>query len=355
MTRLLHALAASLLLACGAQTIRVPPDQRGEAPEEGEPDEGEAVAEAGGEQEEGSDPTPLSLGEPVDVPGTGVTIRPPRGASPMPFLAGFYDESRQIQISVMVEQGPEDILEAMRSAGQQGAPTPEQVERVTIDGVSGRVGYDRLHTDRGDFERVWLLIHDGDKALGIIATYGQESAEAVRDGLLEALRGARWNRETPIDAAQAIGLSVGPVEGLQPSHASTSRLILLPAGASYPPESPTDVVVAVAPLFPLRVPADQVAEACTQLMDQLVNLPPLDVEHEGAVEDGSLPGCERLARIDTPEGDEVAAYGALVFFDGTPILVTGRASADEIGTWQGRFFAAARSVRVSDVRPMPDS
>jgi hypothetical protein len=68
------------------------------------------------------------------------------------------------------------------------------------------------------------------------------------------------------------------------------------------------------------------------------------VELEGAIENGPLPGCERLATAES-EGRRMATYAALLFAEGTPILVTGSVDAAQMRRWRARFSSAARAVR----------
>ena len=155
-----------------------------------------------------------------------------------------------------------------------------------------------------------------------------------------------WDRSAPIDAAQALGIDMGPVAGLEASHRSTSNLVWLVPGAAFPPQ-PGQVVLTLSPL-PVRVPPERVAGVCGQLAARFVPVPADAIELEGEVAGGALPGCERLGTIETPGGARVVTYAALLFHDGTPLLLTGTAGADDLDTWRPRFASAARTVRVRD-------
>ncbi len=288
---------------------------------------------------------PLSLGDATTVPGTGVTLRPPAGSDPIPFGGGFVSRRSRVQLSVVVAQGGEDLLEAMRTGGAGDAPEPEDEEDVTIGGVDGQIGRDRARTQAGVLERMWLMAHDGNRALGVIAMYEADRASAYRSGIRESLQSVEWDREFAIDAAAALGIALGPIEGLEMSRRSTANVVYLQPSASFPPE-PGEPVLTVSPL-PMAVPPDQVARACPQIAARLVPAPSADVPLEGTIE-GPLPGCERLAMMDTEEGGRVATYAGLIFHEGAPLLVTASVDADDIDTWRPRFASAARSVRIRE-------
>lgn len=349
------SLLALLAVACGGPARPVESAQRAddEEDEDGfvdeEPEEEDDRDDAGFVDSAlmNSQPVPpLELGEPTEVPGTGVTLRPPEGSQPMPFGGGFLAPRQRVQLSVVVAEGGEDVLEAIRTGGAQDAPEPDTVEEVTIAGQNGRIGRDRVRSPAGVLERTWLLVHDGTRGLGVVATYEADRASQYRGPLRESLAGVRWERDATLDAEAALGIHVGPVEGLEPSHRSTANLVLLPPNAPFPPEA-GHAVVSVSPL-PMQVPADRIAEICPSLASRLLPVAADELQHEGAVEDGALPGCERLGTAQTREGQEVVTYAALLFHEGMPILLTASVDSAELSTWRPRFASAARSIRVGE-------
>lgn len=287
---------------------------------------------------------PLALAEPTPVPGTGVTMRPPEGSERMPFGAGFIAPRARVQLSVVVAEGDESVLESIRTGGAIEAPPPQHEEEVTISGHRGRLGRDQVRTPAGVLERTWLLVHDGTRGLGVVATYEAERADAYRPVLHESLSAVEWDRDAVLDASAALGVEVGPIEGLEPSHRSTANLVLLEPNADFPPEA-GQAVVSIAPL-PMRVPPDQLESACATIAARLVPARASDVAHEGEVDDGALPGCERLVTAETDSGQRVVTYAALLFQDGMPVLLTASVDAARMETWRPRFASAARSIRV---------
>ncbi|MCA9607439.1 MAG: hypothetical protein KC619_17655 [Myxococcales bacterium] len=286
----------------------------------------------------------LEVGEPTEVPGTGVTMRAPANAQPMPFAAGFLALRERVQISVAVVEGEAEVLEALRTGGDPNAPQPAAEAPFEIAGQTGRLGRDEIRTQQGVLERQWLLAHDGTRGLGVIATYEGNRARGYRRPIRQMLESVAWDRAAELDASAALGLDVGPVEGLELSHRSTANLVLLTPNATFPPQ-PGQVVLTVSPL-PARVPEDRAMGICPQLAARFLPAPEDDVTHEADVEGGSLQGCERVATAELPDGTRVAAYAAVLFHEGTPILVTGSVAEGDLTTWQPRFTAAAQSVRV---------
>jgi len=285
----------------------------------------------------------ITLGDPTEVPGTGVTMRVPEGAQRMPMSAGFIAMRERVQISVAVLEGSADLLESIRTGGMQDAPDPAHEEEVEISGVTGRLGRDMVQTQQGVLERQWLLVHDGTRGLGIVATYEGARARGYRRPIHDALEAVEWDNEGALDPSAALGIDVGPAEGLELSNRTTANLVMLEPDSEYPPV-PGQPVLTVSPL-PMRIPEDRAMGLCPQLAARFMAAPEEDVEDEADV-DGELRGCERIITTDLPTGERVMAYAAVLFHQGVPILVTGFSAADAMDTWRPRFNSAARTVRV---------
>ena len=295
------------------------------------------------------DDAPITLSPRREVPGTGVSLQAPEGAQPMPFAAGFIDVRRRLQISVVVAEGPPEILESFRHGAGGDGPRPEAVgqeEAVQISQVEGRLGRDRIDTGDAQLERTWVLAHDAERQRGmaVVATYEAGRAMSVRRMVAASLRTAEWDPSTTIDASEALGITLGAIEGLELNRGSTSSLVMVQPGTTMPPDTRAPAVMA-APL-PMRVPPEQVDAACPRLLQELLRMPPDALEAEGTIDDGTLQGCERSGTLETPEGP-VATYAAALFHEGLPILVTGSVGADDFAAWRPRFAQAARSLRIT--------
>ncbi len=349
---ILLLLALAGLVACGGGSPRTTTT----AEREGDDDDDSYVDEEPEDDDDDGDDGPidaaamrgmltsLELGDAVPVPGTGVTMRAPAGAQPMPFAAGFLALRERLQVSVAVVEGGPEVLDALRTGGDPSAPAPAAEADFEVSGQTGRLGRDEIQTSQGVLERQWLLVHDGTRGLGVIATYEQNRAQGYRRPVRQMLESVAWDRDAELDAAAALGVDVGPVEGLEMSHRSTANLVMLPPGAEFPPQ-PGQVVLTVSPL-PARVPENRAMGICPQLAARFLPAPDDEVSHEADVEGGALRGCERIAAAGLPDGSRVAAYAAVLFHEGTPILVTASVAEASLATWAPRFTAAAQSVRV---------
>lgn len=344
-------LALCGLVACGGGTPRPETARASEEEDDDEYVDEEPEEDDAEEDDDTIDPAAmrglvvsLELGEPTAVPGTGVTMRPPAGAEPMPFAAGFLALRERVQVSVAVVEGDREVLDALRTGGDPNAPAPAAESEHEVAGQTGRLGRDEIRTSQGVLERQWLLVHDGTRGLGVIATYEQDRARGYRAPIRELLESVAWDRAAPLDASAALGIDIGPVEGLELSHRSTANLVLLEPGRPFPPR-PGQVVLTVSPL-PARIPEDRAMGLCPQLAARFLPAPDDEVSHEADLEGGALRGCERIAAAELPDGSRVIAYAALLFHEGTPILVSGTVEEAGLATWRPRFTSAAQSVRV---------
>jgi hypothetical protein len=347
----LHCLAlAAALAGCGGPRPAV---SANDVEEEDEDEEIEEEAEDEEEDEEGNERfvdsallrqanEPIELGEPVELPGTGVTMRAPASAQPLPFGSGFMSMRDRIQVSVVVVVGTAELLDTVRTGGSPNAPEPQDVEEIEVAGAQGRVGRDRIRTPQGELERGWLLVHDGTRGLAVMGTYEAARSRVAWSMLRESFSSLAWDRTATLDAAAALGIEVGSVDGLTVSPSTTANVVMLGRGATYPPQ-PGQPVVMISPL-PLQLASEQSASACAQLVARLLPVPASDVSLEGAIENGGLPGCERLATAEA-EGRRMATYTAILFSERTPILVTGSVDAAQVARWRARFTSAARAVR----------
>ncbi|MGE0789251.1 MAG: hypothetical protein AB7S26_26490 [Sandaracinaceae bacterium] len=348
------ALGVGLILAlagCGGGTTASRPTAAQLAAEDEEDRITDEEDDADGDDDDGfvdtamlreQETEPLTLGEPTVLPGTGVTLRPPDGADRIPFGSGFVAMRQRIQVSVAVAVGAPSLIEAVRYAGGQSAPEPEEVEEIRIGGVEARLGRDVVRAESARLERVWLLAHDGHRGLGIVATYEASRGRGYRDVLREALRTVQWDREAELDASAALGITLDPVPGLALSRRTNANLVMVQPNGEFPPQA-GEPVITVSPL-PLQVPPDQADAACPRIVAQLVPVPSSDIELEGEIDDGQMSGCERLATAPTSEGPRVVTYVAVLFHQGVPFLLSGSADASQLTTWRPRFVAAARSL-----------
>jgi hypothetical protein len=302
----------------------------------------------GGEGSEGEEASSeLPLDELVAVPGTGIRLRAPRGSDLLPTGAGFVHSRRRLQVLVAETQGPDEQIDAFRTQLIEGAE--EEVEPITIDfgGVEATLGVDRQTSGDMELERVWLFARSGDRAVAVIGAYLAERSERYRELVTASVRSAVWDRETPIDAEQALGFAL-TVEGLVLDRGSSSPVVYTLADATVPP-SPSEPRLFVMSI-PVAVPAAQRAEVCEEILFQAGPVSEENARSHTEIETDELEGCEveGLQENASPaegEPDAATTYAAIVFHDDGTFMVAGIVDAEQRDVWIERFQAATRTLR----------
>lgn len=307
--------------------------------------EGEHAA-AGGETEGESDGEAYPLDEAVAVPGTGITLRAPRGSDLLPTGAGFVHSRRRIQLLVAETSGPDELLESFRAQLTEGAEEEVEAETISLSGVEATLGVDRQTNGEMELERVWLYARDGNRAVAVIGAYLADRSERYRDLVMASVRTAVWNRETPIDPEQALGFGL-TVEGLVIDRTSSSPLVYALEGAAVPP-SPSEPRLFVMSI-PVAVPPAQRGEVCEEILFQAGPVSEDTARNRHEVETDELEGCEvegLQENEDPEEGEPDAAmtYAAIVFHDDGTFMVAGLVDAEQRDMWIERFQAATRTL-----------
>jgi hypothetical protein len=337
--RPLLLLIAGALAACGGGA----PAGAGTGAGTAGGDETERTEREGDAAEEDED---QPLDERAAVPGTGVTLRAPRGSDPLPTGAGFVHARRRIQILVAETEGPAALLSSFHDQLLAGAEQEIEPEEVTISGIEGTLGIDRQENGEVELERVWLYAQDGDRAVAVIGAYLSERSERYRDLVRAAVTSAEWSREQPIDSEQALGFAL-TVDGLVLDRSSSSPVVYALAGATVPP-SPAEPRLFVMPL-PVAVPAAQRTEVCEELLLQAGPVDEDTVRERHDVETDELEGCEvegLQENEDPDEGEPASAttYAAVVFHTDGTFMVAGIVDAAQRETWISRFRDATRTL-----------
>jgi hypothetical protein len=332
------SLAGALLAACGGAPAAAGTASGASGTGGGETAAREGAAE--GEDEE------FPLDPPTGVPGTGVTLRPPRGSDVLPTGAGFVHTRRRIQILVAETEGPASLLASFREQLLAGAEAEGEPETITLSGIEATLGVDRQESGEVELERVWLYAEDGRRAVAVIGAYVSDRSERYRGLVRAALTSAAWDRARPIDPEQALGFGL-TVEGLELDRSSSSPLVYALAGAAVPP-SPAEPRLFVMSL-PVAVPASQRSEVCEALLLQAGPVGEDTVQDRHDIETDELEGCEVEGLQENEEPDEgepesATTYAAVLFHDDGVFLVAGIVDAALRETWIGRFREAARTL-----------
>jgi hypothetical protein len=347
MIRTTSLLLALFLVACGGGAARPDAGTGSSGTGSGTGTGGEAETETEGEGETAAEEEEFPLEDVGVVAGTGVSVRPPRGADPMPTGSGFMHTRRRIQILVAEAEGSDAVLDAFREQ-LTGEGTPEiDPEDIDVSGHTGTLGIDRVENGDVELERVWVMVREGDRAMAVIGAYLADRSERYRGLVRASVTSAEWDPSIPIDAEQAMGFAMD-VEGLVLDRTATSPLTYAPSGAAVPP-SPNDPRLFLLAL-PVNIPTADRDDVCEQL---LLQAGPVDEDHvvsRGEIETDELGGCEVVGAITPPatdedeDPDEVSAYAAIIFHDDGIFLAAGLGGSTDGAAWMERFAEAARSL-----------
>lgn len=345
--RLSFFVLCAALFGCGGPSASAGAGSAGSSSAGGESRTGRDDADRDHETADGEDAAreEFPLEARARVPGTGVSLRAPRGSDPMPTGSGFVHARRRIQIIVAEVSGPDEILDAFRrTLTTEGMPEVDN-ERISISGHDGTLGIDRTETGDVEIERVWVVVREGDRAMAVVGAYLAERSERYRGLVRAAVTSAEWDPSVPIDAEQAMGFAM-EVEGLVLDRSATSPVTYVPEGASIPP-SPSEPRLFLLAL-PVAIPPADRDDVCEQL---LLQAGPVDEDHvatRGEIETDDLGGCEVTGLVrpgeEADDDTEVSAYSAVVYHDDGIFLVAGLGGSTDGRRWMTRFAEAARSL-----------
>ena len=282
----------------------------------------------------------------VEVPGTGVSMRAPRGSARSPVGAGFIHERRRVQILVAVAHGAPELMAGFEASLSADAEEVES-EDVTIGERTGHLVIDTQDTGQLELERVWVLVRDGDRAMAIVGAYQSDRSERLRGLVRASVLSALWDADATIDPERAVGFRLTPPDGLvaEPQVVNTLTYTI-PGGAPSP--SSGQPALLVVPI-PIQVPATERDDYCEQILLQAGPVSEDSVVSRAEIATETMEGCEVFGtqEITTPtEGgpSALATYAALVFLENASFMVAGFVDARERDTWTPRFSAAARTV-----------
>ncbi|MBW2465514.1 MAG: hypothetical protein JRH11_27960, partial [Deltaproteobacteria bacterium] len=182
----------------------------------------------------GVEERPTPLGPRVAVPGTGVSVEAPVGATLLPIGPGVGVDDLGLTIMVALAIGPEPVHEAFRqSLFTEG--TGARRREVTIQGQPATLGRDALPGPGGAVARAWLITRRGDRTLAVLATYRDGGDGATEELVLRSLETLSWDETRRLSPDRAIGLGLGEVEGLEMDRGTLGTLALTPGGGPFPP------------------------------------------------------------------------------------------------------------------------
>ncbi len=345
--RALLALTLALPAACGSSA-----SPSGEASAEtagGDESEGSSEGRARRRRRRARDGEEFPLDEAALVPGTGVTLRAPRGSEPMPVGAGFIHRRRRMQILVIATEGPALLHESVRRGVSESATEEVETEDVEIDGEEAELHVDRQENGQLELERVWVYFRRGARSVLAVGAYAADRSERLRGLVRASLVTLSVDRETPIDPETALGFRLATTEGMAVDRSTSGNLTYgvpgaVPGETGY--ESPT---LHVAPV-PIDVPADARTAQCSTILEQIGPIQGDGADTRETISGDDLVGCEIVGHNAEPA---LATYAALLFRGDATFIVFGAVVEASRQPWIERFRAAARSVQPLRAAPAP--
>ncbi len=315
---------------------RAPRSRTAAVDEEDEPRraETEEDAEARAEREELAD---FPLGQRVIVPGTGVSIEPPRGSERSAVGSTLIHRRRRIQIVIAAAEGDLSVHQQFRQ-GLLGDAEEIESEEIEVGGLPATLIVDRMDQGQVQLERVWLLVRNGTRSAAAMGVYAADRSETMREYLRASVRTMAVDPSVPIDPEVALGWRVEPGTGLTLVRAASTNVSYSSNG--QPPPGVGEPMLLLMPV-PIDVPASERAGLCPQILGQLVQSASTDARHE-TIEAGEVTGCDMSAT--TTEAPRLDTYAALVFRGDSAFMVVASATTAPRSPWPARFRAAARTL-----------
>lgn len=306
---------------------RVEPD-----PDEEDAGEEEREARVAGEED-------FPLGERVSIPGTGVSVEPPRGTQRSASGSTLVHPRRRIQIVVAAAEGDLSIHQQFRSGMRAEADEVESRE-IEVDGVPATLVIDRMEQGEVELERVWVVLREGTRSAAVMGLYAADRSEQLRDYVLASVLTTEVDPSVRIDPEAALGYRIVPGESLQLVRAASTNVTYSTDG--QPPPGVGAPMMMLMPL-PIDVPAAQRAELCPQILSQLVQVAAGPDAEATSLTGEDLAGCDRA--VTTTEEPRLATYAALVFRGDAAFMILGSTEAGGRDPWIARFRAAARTLQ----------
>jgi hypothetical protein len=275
------------------------------------------------------------------IPGTGVSLSPPEGATLLPLGPGLTVTSLDVTVMVSIAHGPEPLRRAFRDSLFFDGDDAESRPLTLHDGTPATLGRDVLTGPTGPTARLWLIIEKGERTLAVLSTFSP-TEQSLERTVVASLRTLEWEEDAMLSPSEAIGISVGPIEGLSPDTATVGTLAFTIEGVPFPPPS-GEPMAFVLPLAE-RSPAEGSLSACAEalLRSGVISAPEAEatlVEVDGAW------GCTQSGTHQTREGGALFAHAVLLFLAPGPVLLTAMVAPERREEWTERFTAAAQTVR----------
>lgn len=284
-----------------------------------------------------------ALAQPIEVPGTGLRFRPPRGAELLVMGPVVRQRAQQLVFLGNVVGGqPAELATLWQAASQPG----DGLLHSRLFDHEGRPAVlARTRGSDGQSLRLWLAVRSQDRIATVTVGLPYD-APAVLVELAEAsLLTTTWDAAAALDGAAAQGFSLPAPEGMTPRPAST-RELGFDSGGARPDASFTARFLATRP------PA---LSTCPELAEmpgwRLVNRIVMGVEL------GGLQGCQLRAMGRAAQDKRRAALLTLLFTPSGLVHILGEVHTDagmkQRDVWLERFVTATAGFLPLRARPSP--
>jgi hypothetical protein len=296
-----------------------------------------------GTRADGSEDDP-GLGPAITIPGSGVTFEPPPGASLLPLGPGVEVAELDMTIVLAIAEGDAEARRTLRDGLFLDGTDARQRDIVLAGDIDATLGRDALPGPTGAIARLWLVAERGDRILALLCTYHDGGDERTERLAAASLSSVRWDDEHPLSPSEAIGLTLGPVQGMSPDRRSLGTVALTEGGVGFPP--PAGVPMAF--LLPLtdEPPDEPSLDSCAAALARAGVLTDA-VDEPRMLELDEGWGCEQSGEHRMREGGVLYAHGAVIFLPVGPVLLTAMVAPERRDEWEPRFTDLTRTVHHS--------
>jgi len=172
--------------------------------------------------------------DPVRVPGTDVSLEPPKGFSLSESYPGF--QSAEQKASIMVTQMPAPVAEVMKAMNKETLATRGMTllssSAETVGGREALLLQVAQAAGGAEFLKWMMVTGDPKTTVMVVGTFPKDSREevgaAIRKSVLTALLGA----EDTSDPFEGLQFRITPTQGLKIATRVSNMLILTETGTS---------------------------------------------------------------------------------------------------------------------------
>ena len=272
-------------------------------------------------------PEPEAVGERLVVPGTGVSLIPPKGVSLRP-MGPLMDSAGEIIVPIVVGRG---------ACGEDdttiAAKYPADPEAVRVGALTGTLRH-RSRQNGGKFDGWWLLVRSGERCLTVFLTDKGKDGERWQRWRANMLS-VEWS-VAPVDAERAAGFSPGEIVGMHLVPDVGGLDLRYEAGESATPDVKFSVTAS-----PFPVPDEQ----CFEALRNATSHDAISGQPRTVPETHGFHGCEQESA-----SNGTSTYRAqLVLVDSHgrrlgDLVVVGSAPTSSYEKWSPRFLAAVRAL-----------